>query len=436
MRSAILAGLFATLMVFPASPMLAQAPPPPPPPPPSILRNEWSHFHANPALAQAAPPALAQEAPLKPGIRTISVSGHGEIKTKPDLMIVSFSVDSTAPSADQCTELQTEKSRKLVDTLKAKLAEKAKIETSDYSLGPTYEAENTATAPSPEVPPAVWSYKATITAGSDDIAILGALVDAGLAAGATDVAGSGFHFFPGKITAAPSPKNPRIILPGGSMVGGVPTFQSENPMKQMPSVSLEIETHGATADEAVRQGAQITEKVQTALRKKLGAHGELMVENFSILKTPPTQGQATPSFRQVARERKVYAAHVTVTASTEKLDALGVLIEAGMKAGATQLNSVSFTLNNPATAGKEAIASASKNAQEKAEAVASSMGVKLGRVLSISTNVQVQPQMLYGRALQETMGAAAPAMAERAIMPVMPHELGVIADVNGVYEIQ
>jgi uncharacterized protein YggE len=84
---------------------------------------------------------FAQAAPLKPATSKISVNGHSEVKAKPDLMVISFVIDSKAPSAAECTELQTKRTQKLVDALKAKLGAAAAIETSDSSLKETYEPE-------------------------------------------------------------------------------------------------------------------------------------------------------------------------------------------------------------------------------------------------------------------------------------------------------
>ena len=376
--------------------------------------------------------ALAQAAPLKPGTRTISVSGHGEIKTKPDLMVVSFAVNNTAPSAEQCTKLQMEKTQRLVDTLKAKLGANAKVETSDYTLNPSYEPDNTQPGQTEESP-AEWTYKATITAGTDDIAALGSLVDAGLAAGASDVAGSGFQFFPADNRASSAPKpNARFDNHVSSMVTG---FPSESAMKQRPSVSLEVETHGATADQAVSRGTQISDKVERALKAKLGDHGVLMVQSFGILKSAPSQVQPANTFRPVP-ERRIYSAHTTVTAKTNKLDSLGALIEAGIKAGATQLNLVRFTLEDPAASNNAAIAAAVKDAASRAKMIATSMGVTLGKPLSISSNAQVQQQTIYGNVFGAAMSGLPTASVQHAIMPVLPHDLDVGANVNVVYEIE
>ncbi len=373
---------------------------------------------------------FAQAAPLKPITPKISVNGHSEVKAKPNLVIVSFLIDSKAPTAADCKELQTKKTQKLVDALKAKLGAAA-IETSDPSLKETYEPAS-AEKTQPEKLPAVWTYKATIVAGADDLAILGSLIDAGLAAGASAVEGSGFKFFPVK---SPTPSTAKPIARDFNSLSRQPDgSQAGNPMKQMPSVSLEVETHGATADQAIKLGTQITGKVEQALKDKLGDHGEVTMENFGILPPPAPQ---PPQINSCAPPpaQKMFSAHTTVTAKTEKFELLGALIEAGMKAGATQLDSASFTLSDEAVSDNAVIAAATKEAETKARTVAKTMTVKLGKLVNVSVNVQIQPQVVSGAALQSAIKSAPANSLQDAIMPLLPRELSVNATVNAIYEI-
>jgi uncharacterized protein len=308
----------------------------------------------------------------------------------------------------------------------------AGIETSDYTLNQSYEPGSPDVAQT-ERPTTVWTYTADIAAGTENMALLGSLIDAGMAAGAADVTGGGFQFFPVK-NAGPSTAKP-VAHGFGAVVTQYDGFQAGSPMKRMPAVLLEVKTSGATADQAVRLGAEATDKVEKALKKRLGDHGDLAIQNFGITHASPSQQQPINSY-SAPPPRKVFVARTTVTVKTEKLDLLGALIEAGMKNGADQLNSVSFTLSDAAASDDSAIAAASKEAETKARTVANSMAVKLGKILSISVNAQVRPQMLYGNTLMAAIGPASAGSVQHAIMPVLPRELGVSAEVNAVYEIQ
>ena len=381
--------------------------------------------------------ALAQGAPLKPGTRTISVSGHGEVKAKPDLIIVSFAVDSKAPSGAQCSELQTKKTQKLIDGVKAILGGNAKIETSDYSLTPAYEPDDTPAARTqpaePQRLPSIWTYNGSVTVFADTVAALAPLIDVAMAVGPTvRVEGSGYR---SEVEFGPEARFD-YHAPVAQGVRQQP--QSERQLRQpRPFVMFTAHEQGATPDEAIKQGMQLVDKLDKALKAKLGTSDEVAVSvpQFWITQVE----QAYP--RQMAEptpvpEHRIYTAHTTVTVKTEKLDLLGALIEAGMKAGSTQLNSVSFTLSDAASSDNAAIAAASKEAATKAGTVANSMGVKLGTILNISVNAQVQPQMVYGGALQGAISGAPAASLQHAILPVLPRQVGVGADVNVLYEIE
>jgi uncharacterized protein YggE len=195
---------------------------------------------------------LAQPAPLKPGTRTISVSGHGEVKAKPDLMIVSFAVDSKAPSGAQCSELQTRKAQKLIDGIKATLGGNAKIETSDYSLTPAYEPDDTPAAQTqpavPPRPPAIWTYNGSVTVFADTIAALAPLIDEAMAVGPTvRVEGSGYR------SEAEFGPEARFDYHAPPVAGLRPQPQTERQLRQpRPFILFTAHAQGATPDEAIK----------------------------------------------------------------------------------------------------------------------------------------------------------------------------------------
>jgi uncharacterized protein YggE len=221
--------------------------------------------------------ALAQAAPLKPGTRTISVSGHGEVKTKPDLMIVSFAVDSKAPSGARCTDLLTGKTQKLVDAVKRLLNASAKIETADYSLSPVYEPDVAAasqTQPAePPSAPSIWTYNASITVFADTVAALAPLIDAAIAVSPTvRVEGSGYRSEAELGPSAQFDYNPPAATPL------LATPKSERRTgRPKPFVLFSIRATGATPDEAIKSGMQLADKRAKSLKAKAEGAGEIMV---------------------------------------------------------------------------------------------------------------------------------------------------------------
>lgn len=369
-------------------------------------------------------------APLSPGTRTISVTGHGDTKAKPDELIASFTVESKAETVDECTRQQSEKMNRVVEALKGKLNGKGEVRTSNFSVTPFYEPMSTAapaTAPSSII--GQWSASIQIQAMADRIEDIAPAIRTGLAAGAGRVTQSGMDDVSINSGAM------RMMNSGAADNSG----QFPNPTRRAPWVNLEVQSLAATPDEATTQSTLAARRVEKALKDKLGSKIAVHIEQLSIIQINQynQQNQANyqvPPQRQVPNQpRQAYNGRATVVVTTPQMDLLGPLIEAGMAAGASQLDSVSFTLSSDATARNDAISAASKDAQSKAQALAASMGVKLGKALAISINAQPRPQTIYGSNLM--MHSIQSSMASLANMPVLPREVGFGAEVNAVYEI-
>ena len=390
------------------------------------LKRSSVPLFASFALAIATP-AFAQT-PANQNQRTVDVSGHGDANAKPDTLIISFAVDNQAPTADQCTRAHAERVRKIIDALKDKLGADTKIETSEYSLNPniTYVS-----APASQAQPAkeLWRFAADLTANSDSIEMMGTLVDSAMAAGATRLLQSGIN----EIPEGPPTGDSRGVLLRDLREGISPK------MKQVAFVTVEVEALGATATDATHAGSPRVAQVQKVLKQQVGDHGTVELSQFNIMQVDPNQNRLpvqTPPPPQPQQQVQNYAAHTTLTAETSKLDLLGPAVQAGIDSGATRLNQVQFTLHNDAEARKAAIDKASDEAKIKADAVAKSMGVKLGKVVRISTNGAVRPQTIYGQAYQAVFSASAFHGMQAADVPVLPREVGFSADVTVSYEIE
>jgi uncharacterized protein YggE len=209
-------------------------------------------------------------------------------------------------------------------------------------------------------------------------------------------------------------------------------------MKRMSYVVLVVEAQGANASEATSKGSPHVAQVQKVLKEMIGDHGTVKLTEFNIVQLNPNQNQRYIPPVQPPPQQQIqnYAAHTTVTAETSKMDLLGPAVQAGIDNGATRLNQVQFTLHNDTEARKEAIDKASDEAKIKADAVAKSMGVKLGKVVRISTNGAVRPQTIYGQAYQAAFAAAVGNRMQSADVPVLPREVGFSADVTVSYEIE
>jgi uncharacterized protein YggE len=73
-----------------------------------------------------------------------------------------------------------------------------------------------------------------------------------------------------------------------------------------------------------------------------------------------------------------------VQVTVRDLDAAGGIVDAATAAGATNVNGISFEVDDPARAETDARTSAIRAAHDKADAMARAAGVSLGAVVSIS----------------------------------------------------
>ena len=141
------------------------------------------------AACLAALPAFGADDTPPP--RRLDVTGQGEVKAPPDLAVVSFAVETTAPAASAAVAENAKRSSALAEALKKQLGTNGKVSTTRYSLDPVYEQrERGATA----APPRITGYIARNQVRAETTAIdtVGKLIDAAIAAGANSVDGPEF----------------------------------------------------------------------------------------------------------------------------------------------------------------------------------------------------------------------------------------------------
>jgi hypothetical protein len=113
-----------------------------------------------------------------------------------------------------------------------------------------------------------------------------------------------------------------------------------------------------------------------------------------------------------------------LTIKMDRVNNLGEIIDAAIKAGSNDILSIDFGLNDPRNQTEEALTLAIEDAERKAEVMASKAGVKLRKILEISEG--------YGY-ISARDGFAYEAAAP--ITPIQPGEMDVKASVTMTYEI-
>ena len=186
-------------------------------------------------------------------------------------------------------------------------------------------------------------------------------------------------------------------------------------------LELAIETQAKSAEEAAARNAALATKVIDALEAKLGDKGKITTGGYSL----------NPEYNQRPSENPTiigYTAQNTVTVHTGELDLVGALIDSAIGAGANRVNSLSFSVKDDTNARAEAIAIATRDARTQADALASALNVKLGKILKATTLSQERPIPVHmGRVM---------AMSANVATPVEPGEVTVPATVSLTFEIE
>ena len=173
-----------------------------------------------------------------------------------------------------------------------------------------------------------------------------------------------------------SQRAPTVTASGDAVVYAKP---------DLARIEIGVVAQASTAQAASQQNAGRLQSVLEKLRSALGAKAEIRTMGYSLnpnYQYPRPGGQPTISG---------YTASNTVQVSTDDLAGLGKLIDAVTEAGATNIQQLQFTLKDESQARAEALRQAVAAARSNAEAMASGMGLKLGRVLSLE---QGSPQVI------------------------------------------
>jgi uncharacterized protein len=156
-----------------------------------------------------------------------------------------------------------------------------------------------------------------------------------------------------------------------------------------------VETQGQTADEALAKNSVAVQKVIDAVKGAGVAASDIQTQQVSVYPRYSDNGQAIVGF----------TATNSVTAKIQDVSRAGAVTEAAVKAGANQVYGPTFSISNQDALYKSALDDAFADAKAKAEAIAQTTGVTLGRVVNV---VEGGQSFMPYPAASDAAGEAAP----------------------------
>jgi uncharacterized protein YggE len=214
----------------------------------------------------------------------------------------------------------------------------------------------------------------------------------------------------------PPPPQPVLVVNGTAQILAVP---------DEATVRLGIIRQSSNAQTAQEQANMVAQEILNAVGK-LGVRPN-QIQTARLLLSP-VYAPRSPDSRDAPRI-VAYNATNTVSVTLDNLSLVGPVIDAGLKAGANQLEGVQFGLRNDLPSRQEALKKAVEEARSKAQVMAEALRVNLAEVLEASEGgVSIVP-------LAEAAMSPRLAVAADLGTPVSPGQIQVHANVTIRYRI-
>lgn len=181
-----------------------------------------------------------------------------------------------------------------------------------------------------------------------------------------------------------------------------------------------VETRAASAaSAAVENGRRQRAVLDTLLKLGVGQE-QIQTANLQVTPEMVYPGQGLPP------KVSGYVARNSVRVEVLKLEQAGVLVDAALTKGATNVMGLQFYSSRAAEARREALARAVKAARLDAEAMAMAAGYQLGALIEISSSGPSDGPIPMRMDMMKSVGLA----AREETTPVNPGELKVVETVS------
>jgi uncharacterized protein YggE len=178
-------------------------------------------------------------------------------------------------------------------------------------------------------------------------------------------------------------------------------------------IDIGVVTQARNAPDAAKENAEKLTRVLAEVKKLLGKGDEAKTAGYSL----------HPNYRYPREGGKPeitgYTAANTVRVKTQSLEKVGKLIDVALQSGANTINRLVFTLKDEHSAQLEALRLASAKARAKAEGMATALGLRLVRILSVTEGERgIRPILMTPGRGAAVEAAAAPTPIESGTIEV------------------
>ncbi len=222
--------------------------------------------------------------------------------------------------------------------------------------------------------------------------------------------------FAGLVFGQTQPAIPSLSVTGNAEVRSSP---------DQAVVRLGVTQESPTAQEAQQKASSVAQAILASLRQ-LGIPAK-DIQTSQLTLYPIYTGEGVEPLRRDRPRIAGYRASNVVAVMVKKMEQVGPVVDAGLKAGSNQVEGISFGLQDDTAARQQALTQAAAEAQKKAETIAQALGLRITGVQEVTEGgvsivpVMARAEMMMGKADMAT--------------PVSPGEVTVNATLTVKYQI-
>lgn len=206
------------------------------------------------------------------------------------------------------------------------------------------------------------------------------------------------------------------------------TVAGEAITKVEPDVAvlvIAVVTQSAQAIDAQQENARKSEAVGSAVKAIAGANAEIKTSDYTLLPQYDYRDNRLPKIIG-------YDARNSVTVTLSDLKNVGAVIDAASRAGANNIQSVSFMLRQTSPARGAALRDATTQAINKAQSIAEALGGRVLRVVEENEGTTVSgSQQVYEATDQIQLSAT-----RQTTTPIVSGNLSIRSNVQLIVEIE
>jgi len=189
-------------------------------------------------------------------------------------------------------------------------------------------------------------------------------------------------------------------------------------------VRLGVTQQSASAQEAQQKVNSTAESILASLRQLGIPANDIQTSQLTLY--PVYTGEGVEPMRGDRPRIAGYRASNVVSVTVNKIEQVGPVIDAGLKAGSNQVEGVNFGLRDDTAVRQQALSEAAAEAQKKADTIAKALGL---RITGIQEVIEGGVSIIPVAARAEMM------MAKDVATPVSPGEVTVNATLTVKYQI-